>query len=81
MISLATYIDQSRVSSLMHPTGSLKYVVLDKKYFPNLSAIRAAASLNPADGAEVTLSSADRIFEMNCCFVVVKAQPFVLSPP
>ena len=73
--------NQSRVSSFMIPAGTFKYVVLDKNYFPNLSAIQNAKSLNPAGSAQVTLSSADQIVELRRCFVVVKAQPFVLPPP
>ena len=65
----------------MHPTGWFKYVVLDKNYFPNPSAIRSAASLSPADGARIKFSTTDQIFELHCCFVIVKSQPFRLAIP
>ena len=71
----------ARVSSFMQPTGSFKYVVLDKNYFPNLPAIRNATNLNPAAGGQINLSGADQIVELHCCFVVVKAQPLVLPSP
>ena len=72
--------DRSRVSSFMHPKGLFNYVVLDKAYFPNLSAVRSATNLNLC-GVAVPPSSADRMVELRRCIVVIKQQPLLLSEP
>lgn len=73
--------DRSRVSSFMHPTGSFKYIVLDKDYFPNKLAVQSTTNLNLTTSAQVSPSSTDRIIELRCCLVVIKQQPFFLSEP
>lgn len=73
--------DQSRVSSYMSPTGSFKYVVVDKAYFPDMARVRSASNLDPVGSVRVTAASADQIVELRCCFVVIKPQPVLLPKP
>ena len=72
---------QSRVSAYMSPTGSFKYIVVDKAYFPDMARVRSASNLDPVGSVRVTAASDDQIVELRCCFVVIKPQPVLLPAP
>lgn len=71
--------NKARVSSYMQPTGSFKYVVVDKAYFPNITAVRNASNLDPIGTVKVSPSNADRVIELRRSLVVIKPPPTVVS--
>lgn len=70
----------ARVSSYMRPTGSFKYVVLDKNYFRDAAAVRKAANLEPVGTVQLPPSTSDEIVQLNHILVVTKRGPFAQSP-
>jgi hypothetical protein len=73
--------DQARVSSYMQPKGHFRYVVLDKTYFPDVSAIRRSSNLDPVGSVAISQSNDDEIVEMRRSFVVIKPTAVFIQPP